>query len=219
MLSRVRTTGTLSFQAWLGADARALGRRSDGDLQGGDPGSLSTYADMTHLLAAERRSREAGVRHIAYFCGPLHDEHAVDSHRTSQSVIERFLETGGARSAWPAAYGDGAFDWNLLVDPENRVGSARLDAQYIRENVHGTERYTLTVRGSTACRLPPDGSGVFGLYLAGDWVKNGLDVGCIEGAVRAGEACAAAIATVPLREASAPAQRSVAAAPVADALS
>lgn len=193
MLREVRTTATLGFQAWLTADARTLGRTTEGDLQGGDPGALSTYADMTHLLAAERRQAEAGVRHVAYFCGPLGDlPHSEEGSGPVRVKVQRFLEEG-ARGVWPGAYVDGRFDWSLLGDPTGGIGPARLDAQYIRQNVEGTDRYTLTVRGSTACRLTADGSGVGGLFLAGDWVRNGLDVGCIEGAVRAGEACAEAI--------------------------
>jgi uncharacterized protein with NAD-binding domain and iron-sulfur cluster len=195
MLATVRTTATVNLQTWLSADARALGRESDGDLQGGDPAPFSTYADMSHLLPAERWP-EASVKHAAYFCGPLPDNAVPFEERGDERLARAaaHLFEQGARDVWPAAYPNGTFDWNLLAAPEGVQGRARLAAQYLRANVEPTDRYTLTCSGSTACRLAPDGSGIEGLYLAGDWVKNALDVGCIEGAVLAGEACAEAVA-------------------------
>jgi hypothetical protein len=67
---------------------------------------------------------------------------------------------------------------------------------YVRVNVNPSDRYVQSVPGSVEQRLRPDGSGVDNLYLAGDWVRIGLNAGCIEQAVLGGRAAARAITGV-----------------------
>ena len=74
----------------------------------------------------------------------------------------------------------------MLVDLDGRAGPERLDAQYWRANPQPEERYVLSVAGSIASRLWPDGSHFENLALAGDWTRSGLDAGCIEGSVTSG---------------------------------
>ena len=64
---------------------------------------------------------------------------------------------------------------------------------YVRVNVNPSDRYVQSCSGSVESRLRPDGSGVDNLYLAGDWVRIGLNAGCIEQAVLGGRAAARAI--------------------------
>ncbi len=92
---------------------------------------------------------------------------------------------------WPKAFviddhGKPQFRWELLVDPEQRVGPARLDSQFWRANVDPSERYVLSIPGSSAQRLRADRSGFSNLYLAGDWTENGLNAGCMEAAFISG---------------------------------
>jgi uncharacterized protein with NAD-binding domain and iron-sulfur cluster len=42
-------------------------------------------------------------------------------------------------------------------------------------------------------RLRADESGYSNLYLAGDWTRNGTEIGCVEGAVKSGLFAAIAI--------------------------
>jgi uncharacterized protein with NAD-binding domain and iron-sulfur cluster len=88
---------------------------------------------------------------------------------------------------------DGAFDWLHLLDLLNQEGKIRFDAQYWRVNVDPWERYTLSVKGSSAYRLRADQSGYSNLYFTGDWIDNGVNVGCIEASVIAGMRAASAI--------------------------
>jgi uncharacterized protein with NAD-binding domain and iron-sulfur cluster len=46
--------------------------------------------------------------------------------------------------------------------------------------------------------MKAEGSGITNLFLAGDWVKTGLDAGCIECATMAGRQAARAITQKPL---------------------
>jgi hypothetical protein len=81
------------------------------------------------------------------------------------------------------------FAWSDLLDrrPDAPHGPARLDAQYLRANTHPSERYVLSVAGSTIHRLPPhDPDEYANLYLAGDWTDNGMNCGAMESAVLGG---------------------------------
>lgn len=97
-----------------------------------------------------------------------------------------------------AGMGSGkSVDWNLLMDPENRKGKERFDSQFWRANVDPTERYVLSVKNSTKYRLETDESGFNNVYLTGDWIKTGLNAGCVEASVMAGMETSRAICGYP----------------------
>ena len=98
---------------------------------------------------------------------------------------------------WPGAGSAGAFNWNVLFTEGTLEGAAGFDSQYWRANVNPSDRYVLSLPGSTAYRLAPDASGFDNLFLAGDWVKNGLDFGCIESAVMGGFLASRALCGAP----------------------
>jgi hypothetical protein len=62
----------------------------------------------------------------------------------------------------------------------------RFLAQFFRINNQPTETYVLSVAGSTKYRLDPANPGYENLVLAGDWVRNGFAIGCVESAVLGG---------------------------------
>ena len=84
----------------------------------------------------------------------------------------------------------------LLAGSERR-GLARFDSQFWLGNYQPTERYVLTPAGSVQHRLGRDQSGYENLFLAGDWIKTGLDAGCVEAAVMGGMQASRAICGVP----------------------
>jgi hypothetical protein len=63
---------------------------------------------------------------------------------------------------------------------------ARFDRQFRRANVDPSERYVLSVTGSSASRLASDAGSLPNLFLAGEWLRTGLDCGCVEAAVMGG---------------------------------
>jgi len=77
--------------------------------------------------------------------------------------------------------------------PDSSTGRAALESQYTRANIDPSELYVQSLAGSTKRRLRADGSGFENLYLAGDWVRTGLNAGCVEAAVMAGLAASRAI--------------------------
>jgi uncharacterized protein with NAD-binding domain and iron-sulfur cluster len=58
---------------------------------------------------------------------------------------------------------------------------------YYRANIDPSDRYVLSVSGSTSSRLTGYKSGFSNLYLAGDWTVNGLNAGCVEAATMSGK--------------------------------
>jgi hypothetical protein len=103
------------------------------------------------------------------------------------------------RHLWPAATQPGArgLNWDLLVDAQDGKGMDRFDTQFWRANIDPSERYVLSVAGSTKYRLKSDDSGFDNLYLVGDWTRNGLNVGCVEAAVMSGMQASHAISGHP----------------------
>ena len=114
--------------------------------------------------------------------------------RAKDAIVDWMDDRLGA--LWPKAV-TGApprFRWDLLEAPPDRLpGPKELDHQYLRVNIDPSERYVLSVPGSVGYRLWPDRSGLHNLYLAGDWVRSGVNAGCIEAAVIAGRMTARAI--------------------------
>ena len=83
------------------------------------------------------------------------------------------------------------------MDPANGSGVTRFDRQFWRANVDPSERYVLSLVDTSIYRLHADQSGFSNLFLAGDWLKTGLDAGCVEAAVMGGMQASRAICGVP----------------------
>jgi len=147
------------------------------------------------------------VKSVHYIFGPLEDAASIPAPWTRSDFPEaqtervkeqmrEFLSTNVA-PLFPLGVdpaNPNALDWNLLVDPGGASGVARLNSQYWRANVEPSERYVLSLQGPGRHRLDPGNSGFDNLFLAGDWTKNGFDVGCVEAAALSAKLAAAAIA-------------------------
>lgn len=83
--------------------------------------------------------------------------------------------------------------WDFLVDPKDRKGEARMGGQFFRANVDPSERYIFAAPGTLKYRMKSDETGYENLFLAGDWTKNGLNVGAMESAVMSGMQASRAI--------------------------
>ena len=112
--------------------------------------------------------------------------------------IEPFLPNAGIEQNGQEV----RFRWELLVDPQLDAPNdeRRFDSQYWKANIQPSERYVLSVPGSTRHRLPAHDQDEFtNLYLAGDWTANGYNIGCVEAATMSGLLAANAIADYPKR--------------------
>ncbi len=212
-LEKVKSTQTAALQLWLKPSTEDLGWPDPETALTGferptdkwPMAPLTSWEDNTRLLRLERE-RSGRPRSLAYFCGVFPDANNIPAPGTDPDFPKRELKRAkdaivdwmdDRRGAlWPAAV-TGApprFRWDLLEAPPERLpGPGELDRQYVRVNIDPSERYVLAVPGSVGYRLWPDRSGLHNLYLAGDWVRSGVNAGCIEAAVIAGRMTARAI--------------------------
>jgi uncharacterized protein with NAD-binding domain and iron-sulfur cluster len=216
MVESVKTVETGAFQLWLDKDLAALGWPGAEDITlTGFVKPFDTWADMTHLLPAERWPADRAPRSLAYFCGalpcgpepPSRTDLGYPAARREEArrEIVHFLEHH-AGHLWPRAVRpEGGFRWDLLVPSEppgetRPAGPARLGTQYWTANVNPSDRYTLTLPGTAQDRISPLDNSYDNLTVAGDWTACGLIVGCVEAAVISGRLAAHALSGSPALE-------------------
>ncbi|MBB5017716.1 uncharacterized protein with NAD-binding domain and iron-sulfur cluster [Chitinivorax tropicus] len=208
--TRVKTVVTQAYQLWLNQPLSALGWK---DAPSGQQPVLSgfvepydTWASMDQLLV--REDWPAGPdapRNVAYFCSAMpvsqfpprtdHDFPVRMAERAKQGALSQVRTQ--LHWLWPYSQIEGQFNWQWLTDPQQGQGEARFDRQYWRANVDPSEHYVLSVVGSSQYRLATDGAEFGNLLLTGDWIRTGLNAGCVEAAVMAGMQTARAISGFP----------------------
>ncbi len=206
MVERVKTVPTQAFQVWLRADARALGWATGPVNLSGFVEPFDTWADMTHLAPGE--AWKTSPRNISYFCSVLDDRaptagaddaFAAREHARVRGHAVSFLDSH-VTALWPrAAARSGGFRWELLATEgaDDPAGEARFDTQFWTANVHPSDRYVLSVPGSSRHRLSPLDNTFDNLTVAGDWTESGLNSGCVESAVMSGLLAAHALCGSP----------------------
>jgi len=221
MVRKVKTIQSQSFQLWLNKNWSELGWESrtvsdaifdvtparEEPFVGTYELPHSTWVGMSQLIPRENFPSGA-VKHIAYFYGVLQDQDRIPAPGPDADFAEgegirvrdgaiAFLEQFMA-VLWPEAFDQNGFRWDLLVGPDPGNGRHPFESQYWRANVNPSDRYVLSQRGSPQHRLAADESGFENLYLAGDWVRTGLDAGCAEAATMAGMQAARALSGTPV---------------------
>lgn len=205
----VGAVATQAYQVWTRRDLQGLGWRcdvADGEepVLSGFTEPFDTWASMNQLLCRETWPPQDEPLGVSYFCNVLTVKHypAADDYafplRCRDEVrwaAIRHLEHD-MRWLWTNIE-PGGFDWDWLVDPGQGEGLARFDRQYWRANVDPSERYVQSLVDTTQHRLHADESGFANLFLAGDWLKTGLDAGCVEAAVMGGMQASKAICGFP----------------------
>ncbi len=208
MVEAVQTTQTQALQLWLDRPLAELGWRAPPTVMTTYAEPLNTYADMGHLIPLEAWP-PGRVKGVAYFTAPLTDAPEIapftdtdfprrERERVKEGALKWLRQSTGA--LWPGATGlnPTGLDWERLVDLDGtRKGVERLEGQYVRANIDPTERYVLSLPGSTEARLGSHDSDYADLYLAGDWTLTGLNCGCVEAAVMSGLQASQAISGHP----------------------
>jgi uncharacterized protein with NAD-binding domain and iron-sulfur cluster len=80
------------------------------------------------------------------------------------------------------------------------VGERQFDTQFWIGSVNPSDRYTLSLPGSSIYRISPLDRTYDNLTIAGDWTDNGFNAGCIEAAVMSGRLAAHAVSLRPSLE-------------------
>ncbi len=175
MLASFETCPTLAYQAWTEDTIADLGWTSGPPIATGYILPLSTWSDMSFLLEQET-DEGAPYKALSYFCGPVRKRDIPHYQEVAKTWIERHAD-GFLPDFSPAKVGD----------------------SYLRVNATPSELYIFAATGKVKDRLRADDTGMDNLFLTGDWVSNGSDLGWVEGAVMSGRQCARAISGVPMR--------------------
>ena len=213
MLDRIGTVATQSAQLWVNRSTHELGWPHGQVSFSGFVHPFDTWADLSQLTKVENQPEARGVH---YFCSVFPEPDAesvfppdqypekIDPKRVLESLtaakdlvklnVRNFLNDWvfhiwhDAADRYP-----NTFKWHFLVDKNDGHGDTRLDAQHFVANVDPSERYTLSLPGTTEHRIRPDETGFEHLYIAGDWTNCGLNFGCLEAAVLSGRLASAGI--------------------------
>jgi uncharacterized protein with NAD-binding domain and iron-sulfur cluster len=187
MVSNVLTCPTIATQLWVNQPTSFFDWPAENTIVTSFASPLNTWGDNSQLIAQE--SWTAGApKSFAYFVGNLPDDHFPPPGKPDTFPVIQLQKATATVEKWLRD------DLPLLWPHYQRTYLAR--DPYVRVNVNPSDRYVQSVPGSVESRLRPDGSGVDNLYLAGDWVRIGLNAGCIEQAVLGGRAAARAITGV-----------------------
>ena len=194
MVTKVKTVETQAFQLWMSKDAAGLGWIGrERAVLGAYVEPIDTWADMTQVLDKEDWPAGDDVKNVSYLCAaapcadvpPLDDPaYPLEQEAKVKATALEFLTTS-VPPLWPRATdptNPTGLDWSVLVAPADAKGEARFDHQFWRANSDPSERYVLSLRGTTRYRLQPYDSGFTNLYLAGDWTLNDINLGCVEAA-------------------------------------
>ncbi|KTT61458.1 hypothetical protein NS383_24040, partial [Pseudomonas oryzihabitans] len=208
MTQAVATVATQAVQLWQDRDVWQLGWTGSPkggqapELLGFAAQAMDSWADVTYLVDREDWSSGTPPKDISYFCGvfaadaaPPIGEKNDYPQRQAKQVHDAFIDfmNGNLRAYWPNAGTDQGYHWEYLLAPAEVSGVARFDYQYWRANVDPSERYVQSVAGSSSKRLATDGTVCRNLYLTGDWIDNGFNMGCVESATLSGLQTARAI--------------------------
>lgn len=132
---------------------------------------------------------------------PSFTEHTFpekEMNRVKENAINWFEEN--ISTLWPeinSSQNSEKIDWKLIVDPKEANGLTRFDSQFFRANIEPSERYVVSLKGTTKYRLKPGESGFDNLYLTGDWTHNGINISSIEATVTSGMQASRAISGYP----------------------
>jgi uncharacterized protein with NAD-binding domain and iron-sulfur cluster len=188
MKDHVATVGTQAVQFWLRPTLEELGWKRGPVIMTGIDGPLDSWADMAHVLAAERDTAYAGGQRpqaAVYLCGVLPDPPgdklpACELQRQADIAVRdnarAFLERR-----------------DLLKQVVGPVAGSGFEQQHFQANVVGSARYALSLPGTLEHRISPLDDAVFNMTIAGDWTDCGFNEGCVEAAVMSGRLAAHAL--------------------------
>jgi uncharacterized protein with NAD-binding domain and iron-sulfur cluster len=209
----VEAIQTIAFQLWSKYSLPELGWRDPPPLLSLFWDPLNTWSDMGQVLELEGWPEGERPAMLAYFCGPLPHANLGPEESRADPAVDRIWRLRIQRQCvkfrndllsrlhelWP---GVGApetdnrpavFNWNVLHDPRNRKGRARLRAQYVRGNFDPHARCTLALPKQSQLRISADDTGFTNLTVAGDWTANDVLLACLEGTVQSGIRAARAV--------------------------
>lgn len=207
----IRHTESQALRIWFNvplqenSSGRSLGWCHEPPILSGYEWPFSTWEDNSQAISVGFPRGQAPLT-IATVFGALETPPDAKirerAHYDRQSEVARssakdFVDDERKmRRLWPGlrrSESDLRVDWPSFIDPRNRDGEERFQFQHVIANVGPIESYVQASPSTLKYRLRPDESGYRNLFLAGDWTRNGVEVGSVEGAVISGLKAARAI--------------------------
>jgi uncharacterized protein with NAD-binding domain and iron-sulfur cluster len=194
MVDAVQTTATQSLQTWMTADETTLGWSDPAMVGAYDRSNLDSWADISQVLTTESWPAASGVVSEQIICGPLPCPRFPPpaAERTYPAQVQEVVDAAArtyldsdAELFWKNRFGKGGPCPGTLV------------STYSRANIDPSERYTLSVTGSTMHRMRSADSTYDNLYLTGDWIQNGQNLGSFEATTVSGMLASRAISGFP----------------------
>ncbi len=216
MVEKVETTQTAQVQVWTKPTLRELGMKVEdwGMAEGDEPNSviyanyLYSWTDMSLIIDAEEWPESLKPGHLSYWCGTIPEASPMEpfskhwfpktQHARIMGITEQWLYSHGGW-LWPEATSrelPQGFNFDLMTPTEENHELTPIEKfyqQFFLLNIEPSDRYVLALPGSNQFRMKTDGSGYSNLFLTGDWIDFGFNVGHMEGAVSAGLTAAHAI--------------------------
>jgi hypothetical protein len=218
MVKHIDGADSVSLRIWFTWQLHQLGWPFPEPILSGFSWPFSTWEDNGQSLGHEDFPRDNRPFAIATVFGslkgpkkplprgPQADREILRQQASAVRHARRFIDKD-AGGLWPQLYGpEGAPRYQAFYSttaplPDEAARSvderARARWQLLRANVGPLERYVLALPGTLQYRLRADETGFRNLVFAGDWTRNGLEVGCCEGAVMSGLQAARALADHP----------------------
>ena len=196
MTGQVLTVETQGVQLWLKGTLTDLGWPGPPSVAGTYAEPLDTWADMSDLLKFEDWPAGGAPLAVMYLCGPLRRMKPSDRKIADDWVKIRYEQVMHVARTWvqshtavclpkgASPHNPSGLDLKWLhapTKPDNPI----LD-QYLRANIDPSERYVLSIAGTSGSRLRGSESGFANLALAGDWVWTPINAGCVEAATMGG---------------------------------
>ena len=213
MVKNIKTQQTLSMQLWLKPTLKQLGFKHERwGMSSKTPPNLVvyqnpfySYLDSSHILEYEEWEKER-PKSVAFFTGTLEDSQNIPTYDDSdfpsrerarvQTIAEHWL-SHNMGLLWPDAStkeNPSGFDFDHLVgNSESTDSQDKFADQLFSININPSDRYTRSVPNTDQYRLKTDESGFRNLFLAGDWINYGMNIGYMEGAIVSGFQAASAL--------------------------
>ena len=192
MASKVQTVATQSLQTWTGQDESGLGWDDPAMVGGFDKSNLDSWADISEVLKTESWPPSVVGEQIA--CGPMpcppypppasESSYPAQQQALGDAAAQTYLDSD-AQTFWSKRFGRNGPEKGTVVSTYSRV------------NIDPGERYTLTVTDSTKARMRTCDSTYGNLFLTGDWIQNGQNLGSFEATTVSGKLCSRAISGFP----------------------
>lgn len=211
MVEHVGTVQTQSVQLWFTPTTEGMGWHHPPPVVDAYAQPLNTWSEMTHLIPRESWPLNGAYPFsLQYLTGPFEDDsihppppsdHGFPAreHARVYATARIWLDEH-VGALWPDSTRADNFNglrWSLLVDPNHGIDEQRLKSQYFRANIDPSERYVLSLKGSTKYRIHTEKSGFVNLFPVGDWVYTGINSGDAEAATISGLQASRALSGYP----------------------